>query len=196
MTCLSLGKFDLPRWNKVDKPDNIGRTLKEWWDIEGMIQLKLSRAWKRYLCWNIFRHFQSAVTRQVEWLTQGNKSVTNYIAKFNEYLNQCDAIEFESPEQTLSRFRSGLKKDYCKELIAREITTLEQAYQLVTNLDDSRGSYFHRSDFRDSSKTTTASKPSYNQSFSVPSKPISCFSSIKRAGSSSAKPITFEKENG
>jgi len=111
-------------------------------------------------------------------------------------LNRCDAIEFESPEQTLSRFRSGLKNDYCKELIAREITTLEQAYQLVTNLDESRGSYFHRSDFRDSSKTTTAGKPSYNQSFPAPSKPISSFSSIKRAGSSSAKPITFEKENG
>jgi len=46
------------------------------------------------------------------------------------------AIEFESPKQTLSRFRSGLKNDYRRELIARGITTLEQAYQLVTNLDE------------------------------------------------------------
>ena len=62
---------------------------------------------------------------------------------FDEYLNQCGAIEFESPEQTLSRFRSGLKDDFRQELIARGITTLEQAYQLVTDLDESRGSYFH-----------------------------------------------------
>jgi len=44
--------------------------------------------------------------------TQGNKSATDYIAKFDEYLNRCGAIELESPEQTLSRFRSGLKDDY------------------------------------------------------------------------------------
>jgi len=38
-------------------------------------------------------------------LTQGNKSATDYIAKFDEYLNQCSAIEFESTEQTPSKFR-------------------------------------------------------------------------------------------
>ena len=31
-------------------------------------------------------------------LTQGNKSATDYIAKFDEYLNRCEAIELESPE--------------------------------------------------------------------------------------------------
>ena len=76
-------------------------------------------------------------------LTQRNKLATNYIAKFDQYLNQCSAIEFKSPEQTLSRFRSALRNDYRRELIARGITPLEQAYQLVTNLEKSRGSYFH-----------------------------------------------------
>ena len=45
-------------------------------------------------------------------LTQENKSATDCIAKFDEYLNRCGAIEFESPEQTLSRFMSGLKNDF------------------------------------------------------------------------------------
>ena len=45
-------------------------------------------------------------------LTQENKSATGYIAKFDEYLNRCGAIEFESPEHTLSKFRSGLRDDY------------------------------------------------------------------------------------
>ena len=86
-------------------------------------------------------------------LTQENKSATDYIAKIDEYLNQYGTVEFESPEQTLSKFRTGLRDDYRQELNARDITTLEHAYQLVTDLDESRGSYFHRTDFRDSSKT-------------------------------------------
>jgi len=31
-------------------------------------------------------------------LTQGNKSITEYITKFDEYFKWCSAIEFESPE--------------------------------------------------------------------------------------------------
>jgi len=95
-------------------------------------------------------------------LTQENKLATDSIAKFDEYLNRYGAINFESLVQTISRFRSGLREDYRRKLIARDITTLEQAYQLVTDLGESRGSYFHRIDSRDSSKTTTASKPSYS----------------------------------
>jgi len=71
-------------------------------------------------------------------LTEGNKSLTDYITKFDKYLNRCGAIEFESPVETLSNFRSGLKNDYHRELIARGITILEQTYQLVTNLNESR----------------------------------------------------------
>jgi len=68
-------------------------------------------------------------------LTQGNKSATDYISKFDEYLNRCGVIEFESPAQILSRFRSGLKDDYRRKLIVRGITTLKPAYQLVTDLE-------------------------------------------------------------
>ena len=68
-------------------------------------------------------------------LTRGNKLTTDYIANFDEYLNQCGVIEFESPKHTLSRFRSGYRDEYRRELIARGITTLKQAYQLVTDLD-------------------------------------------------------------
>jgi len=50
--------------------------------------------------------------------TQGNKSATDYIAKFDEYLNRYGAIELEFPEQILSRFRSGLRDDYRREYIA------------------------------------------------------------------------------
>ena len=126
-------------------------------------------------------------------MTQENKSATNYITKFDEYLNRCSAIQFESPKQTVSRFRSGLKDDYCRKLITRGITTLEHAYQLATDLDESRESYFHRIDFRDSSKITTASKPRDNQSFHVPTFAFSSLS-VNHAGSSNAKLTSFEKK--
>jgi len=125
--------------------------------------------------------------------TQGNKSATNYIAKFDEYLNRCGAIELESPEQTLSRFRSGLRDDYRRELIARGITTLEKAYQLVTDLDESRGPYFHRTDFRDNSKIVITSKPGFSRPLPAPSKLVSNSSSVKPEGPSGAKSITSEK---
>ena len=51
---------------------------------------------------------QSTTVRQIKSMDPGNKSATDYIAKFDEYLNRCGAIELESPEQTLSRFWSGL----------------------------------------------------------------------------------------
>jgi len=127
-------------------------------------------------------------------ITQGNKSTTNYVTKFDEYLSRCGAIEFETSKRTLSRFRSDIRDDCRRELIAQGITTLEQIYQLVTDLDESRGSYFHRYEFRDSSKTTTASKPIYSRSFSVPNKHASSSSCAKPACSFSAKPTTFEKK--
>jgi len=123
---------------------------------------------------------------------QGNKSATDYIAKFDEYLNRCGAIELESPVQTLSRFRFDLRDDYRRELIARGITTLEQAYQLVTDLDESR-SYFNRTDLSDTFKTITTGKPSFSRTLPTPSKPASSSSSVKLAGPSGAKPIISER---
>jgi len=108
-------------------------------------------------------------------LTRGNKSATDYIVKSNEYLNQCGAVEFESPEQTLFMFRSSLGDNYCREFIDRGIMTLQQAYQLVTNLDASRGSYFYRI-------------------FLPPNKPASSSLSAKPAGPSSIKPTIIVKK--
>ena len=43
---------------------------------------------------------QSAITGQIESMETGDKSATDYIAKFKEYLNRCRAIKLESLEQT------------------------------------------------------------------------------------------------
>jgi len=70
---------------------------------------------------------------------------------------------------------------------------LEQAYQLVTDLDESRGSYFHQTEPRYNSKTATTSRPSFSRSFLAPSKLAFSSSSVKLADFSSAKPTTSER---
>jgi len=154
----------------------------------------------------ILKYISPSFSQQLldKWnrLTQANKSATDYITKFDEYLNRCGATEFESPKQTLSRFRSGHRGRLPSRAHSSRHHDSKEACQLVTDLNESRGSYFHQSDFRDSSKTTTASKPSYSRSFPTPSKPapssssikLACSSSVKPVGSSSTKLTTFEKK--
>jgi len=86
-------------------------------------------------------HLSSVSNHWTNGTTQKSKSTIDYIARFDEYLNRCGAIEFESPEQTQSKFRSGLMDNYHRGLIARGITSLEHAYQLVIDLDEYRGSF-------------------------------------------------------
>ena len=66
-------------------------------------------------------------------LVQGNKSVTEYIAKFDELAMRCGIDESES--MILSRFRSGLHDDVKRELYMREVWDLEQAYQVARDFE-------------------------------------------------------------
>ena len=66
---------------------------------------------------------------QWQCLTQGNRSVLEYIKKFDQFLVICS--KNESDIVVLSRFRSGLKDDFKRELIVRDVSTLEQGIQLV-----------------------------------------------------------------
>ena len=63
---------------------------------------------------------------QWQRLTQGIRSVAEYIAKFDEFVMGCNVDE---PEPiTLSRFRANLREEIEKELFMREVQDLEQAY--------------------------------------------------------------------
>ncbi|GFS34711.1 bifunctional inhibitor/lipid-transfer protein/seed storage 2S albumin superfamily protein [Actinidia rufa] len=66
-------------------------------------------------------------------LRQGSKPATEYVAQFEEYLMRCDIREDE--RMTLSRFRQGLNDDLRKELVLREVDTLDQAYTFVQNYE-------------------------------------------------------------
>ena len=55
--------------------------------------------------------------------------MSEYIAKFDEYMSRCDVMEDEV--LTLSRFGSGLREDLKRELILREISTIQDVYEMV-----------------------------------------------------------------
>ena len=65
-------------------------------------------------------------------LRQDNRSTTEYVVQFEEYRIRSNATEDEPI--TLSRFRKGLNYDLQRELVARQISTLDDAYTLVQDL--------------------------------------------------------------
>ncbi|KAI9192094.1 hypothetical protein LWI28_018246 [Acer negundo] len=70
-----------------------------------------------------------------EWhqLRQANMIVNEYIAKFEGYLQRCNAKEGRIV--TLSRFRSGLRAEIRRELLPHNIGSLGRAYQLAQEME-------------------------------------------------------------
>ena len=81
--------------------------------------------------------YHQRVLDQWHRLVQRNKSVTEYIAKFNELAMRYGINESES--MILSRFRSSLHDDVKRELYIKEVRDLEQAYQVARDFEQ-----FHR----------------------------------------------------
>ena len=76
-------------------------------------------------------------------LTQGSKSVAEYIEKFDEFMMRCDVVESEAV--TLSRFRAGLREEIQRELFLREVQDLEHAYQIARDAERFlRGPYIRK----------------------------------------------------
>ena len=77
--------------------------------------------------------------------------------------------ENESDVIVLSRFRLRLKDDLRRELIVRDVSTLEQAIQIVQDLDQSQiSSFTRRAGYRDNANKTIAVKFQPNSSQSRP----------------------------
>jgi len=63
---------------------------------------------------------------------------------------------------TLFRFRSGLHEDLHREFFARGVCDLEHAYQIVRDLDVSRGSYFQDTlDYKSQSTKSNSERSQY-----------------------------------
>jgi len=60
--------------------------------------------------------------------TQDNKSVKEYVEKFNKFLIKCSTLHKEGESQILSRFRAGLRDDLRTELLARGVNELKAVY--------------------------------------------------------------------
>ena len=70
-----------------------------------------------------------------EWqhLRQGEGSVADYIARFDDLMIRCNVDE--EPMATLVRFWAGLRSEFQRELVLQEVSTLEKAYQYTINME-------------------------------------------------------------
>jgi len=110
--------------------------------------------------------------------------VSEYIKKFDQFLVRCS--ENESDIEVLSRFRSRLKNYLRCELIVRDVSTLEQAIEIVQDLDQSQVSSLPRhTGCRDNSNKTTTFKFQPN-----------LFQSQSRFGSNSSTPKREDRDKG
>ena len=77
--------------------------------------------------------YEQRLLDQWQRLTQGNKIVSEYISKFDEFVMRCNVVESEAA--TLSRFRAGLYEEIQRELFLREVHDLYQAYQVARDCE-------------------------------------------------------------
>ena len=73
--------------------------------------------------------YKQRLLDQWQRLTQDNRLVSKYIKKFDQFPVRCG--EEESNAIVLSRFRSGLKDELRHKLTVKDVSTLEQAIQIV-----------------------------------------------------------------
>ena len=59
--------------------------------------------------------------------------MSKYIKKFDQFLVRYSENEYDAV--VISRFHSRLKEDLRRELLVRDVSTLEQAIQIVQDLD-------------------------------------------------------------
>ena len=110
-------------------------------------------------------------------LTQGTKSVTEYITKFNEVVKRCLIDEPET--LTISRFRAGLREDIKCELLQWKIHYLEDAYQIARDFERNQKEILI-SLSKSNKSNTSRHRPSSSQIPSTPIIPVICKEEIHK----------------
>jgi len=96
--------------------------------------------------------------------TQGDKSIKEYVAKFDEFLIKCRTFSKEGQAQILYRFRARLREDLRTKLIVRGITESDKADTIVQDLDSLRSNYNTRSFDSKLSVFRTSASSQFNKS--------------------------------
>ena len=83
-----------------------GEARQYWENLERMMRYKMDdlvETWEgmkeKFRLKYVPRSFSQQLLDKWNKITQENKSLTDYIVKFDEYLNRCGAMEFESPNR-------------------------------------------------------------------------------------------------
>ncbi|KAL2513243.1 CCHC-type domain-containing protein [Abeliophyllum distichum] len=106
--------------------------------FEGQLNPKVFVDWLSDID-HYFQWYEMSEARKVRFakmklsLRQGSMTTVEYIAKFEEFMLRCNVNKESSV--TLSRFRTGFRLELQRELIPHDVNPLEQAYQLVQELE-------------------------------------------------------------
>ena len=110
-------------------------------------------------------------------LTQGTKSVNEYITKFNEVVKRCLVDEPET--MTISRFQAGLREDIKHELFQWRIHYLEDAYQIARDFERNQKEILI-SLSKSNKSNTSGHRLSSSQIPSIPIIPVICKEEIHK----------------
>ena len=80
-------------------------------------------------------HYEADLFDDMTSLRQGGMTVAEYMNKFEELKIRCGGTE--SSAQALSRFKLGLRPEIRKELMGRDIYTVDNAFQTALRLEKS-----------------------------------------------------------
>ena len=118
----------------------IRRARLYWEDIERLVWLRYEspiatwrdmklRLRERYVPISYHRKLWN----QWQMLNQWNMTLSEYIAKFKDFVIRCDIDEPEA--ETIARFRTGLRLDLAAKLYSRKVNNLEHAYQVARDCE-------------------------------------------------------------
>jgi len=89
----------------------------------------MSKLREKYLGW----FYEQRLLDQWYILRQNNKTVSEYIDQFNEFIRRCNIVESEAV--IISRFWAGLYRDIQWKLFQWQIPNLEEAYHITRKLE-------------------------------------------------------------
>lgn len=112
-------------WTGVEHDFRLAGQLDLMWEE---MKLRLKR---KYLP----LHYEVGPFDDMNSLKQGGMTVAEYMNKFEELKIRCGGTE--SSAQALSRFRLGLRPEICKELMGRDIYTVDNAFQAALKFEKS-----------------------------------------------------------
>nr|TKS12861.1 hypothetical protein D5086_0000059170 [Populus alba] len=121
---------ELTKRMRVDVPDFLGKlepnAFEDW-----------LTAIEDYFDWFVVSEDRKMMFEEMLQLRKGSLSVDQFTDRFHELTVRSKVME--TKQQTLARYRTGLRNDLCKEMWTARLINVEEAYQLALRIEKQLG---------------------------------------------------------